>query len=82
MKFESTTHNIQKKYCRVPVAYPHDCVADWELWLTATVHHHKKPYTLFTELPIDLNLFILFTEPQCHHLQNEDNISIFFIVLL
>jgi len=28
----------------VLVIYHHDCerVADWELWLTATVHHHER----------------------------------------
>lgn len=45
---ENTKHTLSKKYwkhsvlCRVSAVYPHDCVADWEEQLSATVQHHKN----------------------------------------
>lgn len=29
-------------HCRVSVVYPHDRVANWELWLVATAQHHES----------------------------------------
>ena len=26
----------------VSFVYPHDCMADWELWLAADAQHHEK----------------------------------------
>lgn len=48
---KNTKHNIPQNsgntvHCRVSIVYPHDCMADWELWLSAAAQHHERISTI------------------------------------